>query len=537
MRAFFIAAAFCLAISCQRTADLAGGTSSSENAKVNGTITDATGAPASGARVMLIPSGLNPALGQPGKSIARDTTNGAGAYAFDGIAPGTYNIQAASAANGTSLLITGIALNSKDSLTVPPDTLRGNGTIIVVFKNSPDSSALNVYIPGTTCFETVAANATSVAIDSVPCGTIPSVLMQKNGTSAPVLVGSNVSVQPSDTTYLSNSAKIYINTSSTGANVSQTITHFPLLVRLDSTFAFGQARPDGGDIRFAKQDGTPLHYEIARWDTAAKQAAVWVSVDTVYPNSYTQHITMSWGYSTLQSASNSAAVFTTSFGFAGVWHLEDAATALGTAMAFRDATNNAAWGSDFIAAVDRDGVVGLGHDFNGSDYILVSKQILSMASGDFTIALWANLRRERGALVSKDTATSQDSCARQLYLGDAPGDSSGLYPTFGGKACGTATANAAVSLNAWHYLAFTWSNGSKTPLFYIDGVQTGLSANSLTSGCPDNPRDRIVFGYDVQYLFGYLDEIHISGAARSAGWIKLSYENQRPGQTLVTIVQ
>jgi hypothetical protein len=237
------------------------------------------------------------------------------------------------------------------------------------------------------------------------------------------------------------------------------------------------------------------------------------------------------------SASNGPAVFDTAFGFAGVWHLDDAATAYGTATAFTDATTHRAFGENFINAVDQTGIAGLGHNFNGADYILVSKQILSMSSSDFTIALWINLRRERCTIFSKDTAIAQDSCARRLYCGDAPGDSNGLHLSFGGKGCGTAVSTVALTLNAWHHVAFTWNASSGAASFFVDGAQTGMAIDGLVSGCLDNPKDRIVFGYDNQYLFGYLDEISISRTARPAEWIKLSYENQRVGQTLVTVVR
>ena len=539
MRALFLSAVatscalLCLCSGPQR---IAGGTSSSENARVNGIITDTAGIPAAGARVLLIPSAFDPSREVLSQSAFGDTTGANGAYAFDGVAPGTYNIEAADPVHGTSLLITGIAVVKKDSLSVAPDTLRKPGTVIIGVA-AADSAGGSVVITGTTRFRNLAANAQSVTLDSVPHGTIPSIVLEPSGGTTPVLLGKNVRIVPSDTVYISKSAKILINTSSTGAGISGTVTHFPLLVRLDSTFAFGQARVDGGDIRFAKPDGTPLKYEISQWDTAAKQAALWVSVDTVYPNSATQYITMSWGFSNSRDASNSMAVFDTAFGFTGIWHLDDTATAFGTANGFKDATFQEAYGANFVTAIDQTGIVGHGHDFNGSDYILVSRNILSMASSDFTIALWADIRRERCNIFSKDTAIAQDSCARRLYCGDADGDSSGLHPSFGGKGCGAAVSSVALTLNEWHHIAFTWISATKTGSFFVDGVQTGLASNNLTAGCPDNPRDRIVLGYDNQYLFGYLDEVHISGTARSSDWIKLSYENQRTGQTIVTIVQ
>jgi hypothetical protein len=357
--------------------------------------------------------------------------------------------------------------------------------------------------------------------------------MEEQGGATAVSLGNNVSVSPADTTLLPLSAKLFINTSATGANIQNPVIHFPLLVRLTAAdINFTQFRSDGGDVRFVKADGTPVNYEITQWDTALKQAAVWVSVDTILGNSSTQFIKMTWGYSGIPSASNSAGVFDTAFGFSGVWHLEEGGTA-----AFKDATQNRANGQNFITSVDRNGIAGTGRDINGTDYILVSKPIMNMSANDFTIALWLNPRQARGDIVSKDTALAQDSCAKRLYLGDAAGDLNGLHPSFGGKGSGVTVSDAAVSLNTWQYIVFSWNQASKTASFFVDGVKTAMQTNTFSAACPDNPKDRITIGYDGTYLFGYCDEIHISGATRSEDWVKLSYENQKTGQNLVSMVK
>jgi hypothetical protein len=226
-------------------------------------------------------------------------------------------------------------------------------------------------------------------------------------------------------------------------------------------------------------------------------------------------------------------VFDTAFGFSGVWHLEEAGAA-----PFKDATRNSAVGQNFITSVDRNGIVGTGRNINGTDYILVSKPIMNMAANDFTIALWLNPRQARGDIVSKDTTAAQDSCVKRLYLGDAVGDSSGLHPSFGGKGSGVTVSDAAVSLGAWHHIVFSWIQASKTASFYIDGVKAAMQTNTFSAACPDNSKDRITIGYNGgTYLFGYCDEIQISGAARTDDWVKLSYENQRAGQGLVSIAK
>jgi hypothetical protein len=363
--------------------------------------------------------------------------------------------------------------------------------------------------------------------------------MIKSGSDSSVTLFRNIVVDSLDTLFLNFSAKITINTSASGVNIAGAVLHFPLCIRLSgSSFNFSQSLSDGGDLQFTKQDGTPLRYEIAQWDTGLKQAVVWVSVDTVYGNNATQYFMMSWGQPSQRSLAGNAPVFDTGYGFAGAWHLEEEKAGTGNVGVYKDATQNKADGTDNIATAGQDGIVGKGHNFNGKDQIIVYNSVITMAGHDYTMGLWVNLRQERGLLVSKDTAALQDSCVKDLFFGDATSDRNGLHPSFGGKGNGYAVSDGSVPLNEWHYIVFRWSQGNAVAGFYIDGVKTGSIDNTYTAGCVDNLKDRIVFGYnnnDANLLFGFLDEIHISGVARSDDWIRLSFENQRPDQKLVTI--
>jgi hypothetical protein len=89
-----------------------------------------------------------------------------------------------------------------------------------------------------------------------------------------------------------NIQNIYLNTSSTGGNVTGDVYGFPVLVRLTSkTFDFNQSKSGGADIRFTASNGKSLSYEIENWDAGNKQAEVWVRVDTVWGNDSSQYIT------------------------------------------------------------------------------------------------------------------------------------------------------------------------------------------------------------------------------------------------------
>lgn len=79
--------------------------------------------------------------------------------------------------------------------------------------------------------------------------------------------------------------KINLDTSATGASISDPIGSVPVLVRLHSgNFRFSLAKDDGSDLRFvATDDKTPLKHHIEKWDSLLGEALVWVSVPNVAP--------------------------------------------------------------------------------------------------------------------------------------------------------------------------------------------------------------------------------------------------------------
>jgi biopolymer transport protein ExbB len=119
-----------------------------------------------------------------------------------------------------------------------------------------------------------------------------------------------------------HSADVVLNTTSAGAGIASKVTGFPLLVRLTpDNFDFAQARQDGADIRFAKSDGSPLPYEIERWDAKIRAAEVWVKVDTILGNDAAQAIRMYWGNDAAADSSKGTAVFGAANGYLAAWHL------------------------------------------------------------------------------------------------------------------------------------------------------------------------------------------------------------------------
>src|SRR5690606_5078167 len=120
----------------------------------------------------------------------------------------------------------------------------------------------------------------------------------------------NIAAATADGAYAtawSRHATLTLNTTATGANITGTVTKFPVLVRLGTadSAVFNAAHATGKDVRFTKMDNTTrLPHQIDHWDNAGKSAAVWVLVDSVIGNNNTQSIRMHWGNASASPLSN-----------------------------------------------------------------------------------------------------------------------------------------------------------------------------------------------------------------------------------------
>jgi hypothetical protein len=187
---------------CSQKQNIAGGTSTSENAQLSGVIVDTSGFPAANTIVYLIPAAYNPVTDSLSNCVMTDTTDTAGSYLFDSITAGSYNILAVQPYIGKRLLVNDIKVGSdslySDSLFRNADTLRSTGTLTITIPDTVINTQSYVYIPGTTLVGHSASsdNGTiTITIDSVPTTTIPAVYYVKNsGTSQPQKLDSNITV-------------------------------------------------------------------------------------------------------------------------------------------------------------------------------------------------------------------------------------------------------------------------------------------------------------------------------------------------------
>jgi Uncharacterized conserved protein len=541
----------CLALECGRDNFIAAGSSVSGNAKVSGLLLEKDGTPASHTRVWLVPSNFIPLNNSQQSNVMiifSDTTDNEGRYVFPGIPQDIYSIEAKGLVDGARLLIEHVEVKT-DSVVVDmgESVVQKPGAIKIMLPAGIDSVNGYVYIPGTDIFAMLNNRGDFVVLDSVPAATGIAVNYAVSGNAAimPNMLAENIAVVPESTVTMIYSAwlhnkKIYFNTTASGADVSGNAAGFPVLIRLNSTnFDFTQAKSSGNDIRFAKPNNASLPYEIERWDATSGQAEIWVKTDTVVGNCSSQYIVFYWGNAKASSASNSAAVFDTSNGFQGVWHMARAGNVPAV-----DATLHHFDGTPYnmTAASSVQGYIGLARQFDGAnDYIAMQ----GTASGAMDFP--KNALYSVSAWVCTDTLNGRyriiASKGNKQYnlqikntdewefaeFRDSPQDSVGWEEI---------TTPAAV--DAWTYVVgmrvgtrqYLYVNGSCVdssislfPLKASDTLRQRDQTNDFTIGkLPDSP----------SYFFnGKIDEVRVSNKELSADWVRLCYMNQRTDDRLL----
>ncbi len=336
----------------------------------------------------------------------------------------------------------------------------------------------------------------------------------------------------------SDSAKIFLNTTPTGANILQNVINTPILIRLNSSnFNFTRALTNGADLRFAKADGTHLYYQIERWNSIENMAEIWVKMDTIYENTNSQYINMFWGKQSAVSRSNGAIVFDTLDGFSGVWHLnQDPA---GNAPQFTDVSyknNNGTSRGTMTTSDNVNAIIGTGLDLDGiDDFLSTNNQFTNPAV--FTLSLWFKTTTTRGGKLigfGNNQVTSSSNYDRHIYM-----DTAGhvLFGIHSGSPQNVSTSSSYNDGNWHNVVGLVSASGMK---LYMDGVLQGSNPAST----PQSYTGYWKIGYDnlvywpnlpiSHYFQGTIDEVRLSKFTRSDDWIKLSYKNQQNNSPFIS---
>jgi hypothetical protein len=544
---------------------VAGNGSEVENAIVAGRVVQADGTPVSGTLVSLYPSDYDGIDGKPLDPSMTATSDSNGAYRLR--APGgEYNLWGHRPEGGLRFLIQGVEVESTGTVEPATATLQRPGRLRITLPEGSGEGGY-VYIPGTPLAVAVDGSSDSTGtllIDSIPAGRLKSVLLARRGKPGlGRILGTDVIITPGATTYLpytewSYSASVRVNVNGV---LNRNVSDIPLLLRLTAAdLDFAQARGDGSDLRFTKDNGIVLPFRIQSWDSGSQAAAVWIKMDTVHSDTAHRMIKMFWGNQRAPAFQKSA--FDSTGKYVGVWHLDEKPS--GIPYAFPDAgpARNHARAMGVLSNPDSmpaigaaDGRIGGGVPLNGKDsYLMATREYAGPA--EFTVSFWFRTTSKEGGKilgfvmpglkgVTYGSKTGNFNFDRVVWMTDEGLLHAGFtmrsssYPTIIG-AWQSFTAAEPMNDGQWHHLSYTlWNSGA---MLVVDGVKVA-GYTGLVRPLPEPGHWRIGYSgegkwdpeWTSEFFQGSIDEVRLAHQSRGEDWLRLDYESQKPGSTVLTV--
>jgi hypothetical protein len=314
-----------------------------------------------------------------------------------------------------------------------------------------------------------------------------------------------------------HAGSLYVLTTPEGANLPASASEqgFPLLVRLHQDFFdFSQTKANGEDIRFSSSTGEPLAYQVEEWDAVRGTASIWVRLPTIQGNAR-QEIRVHWGKADAASESSGVAVFNESNGYLSVWHMNGLV---------RDEVGSLE--SKDVGTTPTTGVVGPARHLAGEQGVACGDTITNFPSGPspHSSEVWFRPEKPNGSVLAWGNEQAQGKVVMQFR--SPPHVSMDCY--FSGA---NVASRSRLLMNQWVHGVHTYQKGDSR--LYVNGILEGVSTTPSAPLAIKSPARLWLGGWYDHYDFvGDLDEVRISKVARSADWVKLEYENQKPLQTL-----
>ena len=179
-----------------------------------------------------------------------------------------------------------------------------------------------------------------------------------------------------------------------------------------------------------------------------------------------------------------------------------------------------------------DGVKGKALEFDGeSDYVEVPDSPLLDLTGDFTLVAWVNefshaqhQPYENHILSKHEPDVNSDGSWRfSIWENDVP--CFVTYPPYTDyQTRPHVSANTSLSINAWHFVALTYSKDGKYA-FYVDGKMTG--AGEINFEIENTAKDLFIGSENGEknYFDGIIDEVRIYNRSLGADEIKQLYSD------------
>ncbi|WP_020483012.1 DUF2341 domain-containing protein [Methylomonas sp. MK1] len=310
--------------------------------------------------------------------------------------------------------------------------------------------------------------------------------------------------------------QVALDAAATGADIQETLADVPVLVRLHAgNFGyFVELAESGRDLRFLKDDKTPLVFDVEQIDVLSEIGLVWVKLPQVRGGVSSDDFWLYYGNANAPDASDPKNLYDVAQGL--VYHFKD-----GEVLP-RDATAYSSHAIDSKATIQPAGWIGASARFTGAGPLQVNPapQLAIAPDHGWTFSTWLKLDQpQNGANLLE---------AREGGNGiDLVIQGSALSARWTGPAGAVTTAPVNLTQGKWQHIAVT-ATADKLAL-YVDGMPVGNAAITLTTVNP-----AIAIGRN---LVGLLDEVQIAATARSADWLKLSFRSQSPDFSVLSYGQ
>lgn len=322
------------------------------------------------------------------------------------------------------------------------------------------------------------------------------------------------------------------------SQVSGTSTDFPVLISHTDADLQSTCQADGDDIYFTDAAGTTIPHELESYNGATGAIVAWVKVPSVSSSGNTD-IYMVYGNATVGSQANPTNVWDSDY--RSVHHLRE--NPGGSAPQMQDSTSNGynitTYGG-MNAGNSVTGIMGNGVAFDGvDDYIAPAGTPGLGATSDISISCWAYMNAiglggtNDGAgdfLVDRLPATNELSTLKFVT-----GNQFCYQTRFdNGTSLGGAVGGT-ITTGQWRYVVGVRDRTAGLFRLYVDGVQVGTRADSGGNLTHPRPKWGLHSTTNNNGINGIMDELRISGTARSADWIQTEYNNQSSPSTFYTI--
>ncbi len=314
--------------------------------------------------------------------------------------------------------------------------------------------------------------------------------------------------------------EITVDASITGADIKETLTDFPVLVRLHAgNFSyFSELAENGKDIRFMLDDKTPLKFQVDKYDAINEIALIWVKMPKIQGGGSSDKFMMYYGNENAPEPETGQGVFDDSTSV--VYHFGEGQPVP------QDATANNNHAASSQAVIDPAGFIGAAAKFDGKGTITINptSSLAINPTNGWTFTAWLK-SEQAGGVGNIFKATDGKSTVELMVM------PTGLMARYmvDGKSASTPVAPLG-NPGEWRHVGVVL-RANKLELF----VNGNNVSEVPVAAAPMNPTLTLGGNGSAGFLTGLLDEVQIFSVARPVDWLKIAARSQSPDFTVVSL--